>query len=206
MKNIELTAQQKSFMDRIGRLSGRSAATALSQVLGRKANIRLSEIFFVPLEDIQYLLGDPGIVVAGVLHEMLQDVEGSLLTLMPVELARELLSFMLKTTVDNNVLASPVGMANMGELSNIICGSYVSTISNLLDMTIIPSIPHVTIDMMGAMTQDTILKLKLGTAHAMIIKTELLVAGSVISIHLLMLMEHESLDKLLDKINFKTGV
>jgi len=46
MNGIELMSQEKSFMDRLGRLSGRMGATALSHILGCKVNLKVSEIFF----------------------------------------------------------------------------------------------------------------------------------------------------------------
>jgi chemotaxis protein CheC len=206
MNGIELTSQEKSFMDRLGRLSGRMGATALSHILGHKVNLRISEIFFIPLEDIQYLLGDPGIVVAGIQHEFVNELEGYLLTLIPVELAKHQLSHLIKREVDEDYMASPPGLSGLGELSNILCGSYISAIGNMLDIIIIPSIPHVKIDMMGAITQDIILRLKPETVQAMIIKTELIIADDVISLHLLMLLEQESLKFLADRIRLKTGV
>ncbi len=206
MNDIELTPQEKSFMDRLGRLSGRRGADALSHILGRKVNIKVSEIFFIPLEDIQYLLGDPGIVVSGVQHKFVNELEGYLLTLIPVELAKHQLSHLLKREVDEDYMTSPQGLSDLGELSNILCGSYISAIGNMLDIVIIPFVPHVKIDMMGAITQDIILRLKPETVQAMIIKTELMIADDVISLHLLMLLEQESLKFLTDRIRLKTGV
>lgn len=205
MQKIELTKEQKSYMDRLGRLSGRSAASSLSQIMGRKVNIRLSNIFFIPLEDIQFLLGNPATVVVGIHHELMTDIQGSLLTLMPLELARQQLSYMLKTEIDDSIMLSSLGQSSLGELSNMLCGSYVSTISNLLKVIIIPSVPNVTIDMMGALTQDIILKLGMDTQQALIIKTELLVADDVINIHLLLLLEQSSFDVLMGRIDTKLG-
>jgi len=206
MNGIELTSQEKSFMDRLGRLSGRVGATALSHILGCKVNLKLSEIFFIPLEDIQYLLGDPGIVVAGTQHEFVNELDGYLLTLIPVELAKHHLSHLLKVDVDEDYMASPPGLSGLGELSNILCGSYISAIGNMLDIVIIPFVPHVKIDMMGAITQDIILRLKPETIQAMIIKTELMIADDVVSIHILLLLEQESFKFIADRIRLKTGV
>jgi chemotaxis protein CheY-P-specific phosphatase CheC len=76
----------------------------------------------------------------------------------------------------------------------------------MLDIVIIPFMPHVKIDLMGAITQDIILRLKPETVQAMIIKTELIIADDVISIHILMLLEQDSLKLLADRIRLKTGV
>jgi len=48
--------------------------------------------------------------------------------------------------------------------------------------------------------------LKPETVQAMIIKTELIIADDVISIHILMLLEQDSLKLLADRIRLKTGV
>ncbi|MDF1557152.1 MAG: chemotaxis protein CheC [ANME-2 cluster archaeon] len=193
-------------MDRMGRLSSRNAATSLSRLLDRKVNVRFSDIFFLPLDDIQYLLGDPGTLVVGIHHELQVDLDGSLLTLIPLELAREHLCSMLKKDINDEFVASPTGYSCLGELSNILCGSYISIISNLLNITIIPSVPQVTIDMMGAITQDSILKLNQETFYALTVKSELLIAGNVISINILLLLEQESINKIIDKIDLKVGI
>jgi len=95
MNGIKLTSEKKSFMDGLGRLSGRMGATAISHILGHKVNLKMSEIFFIPPEDIQYLSGDPGIVVTGIQHEFVNELEGYLLTLIPVELTKHHLSHLL---------------------------------------------------------------------------------------------------------------
>jgi chemotaxis protein CheC len=203
MQEIKLSQREKSFMDKLGRLSARTAASSLSQLLNRKVNVKFSELGFLPIEDIQYLLGEPGTVVAGVYHELQKDLEGSLVTLMDLDLAKEQLSYMLNTEVDDDVLLTRKGESTLGELSNILCGSYISTIGNLLDMIVIPLTPHVRIDMMGAITQDIILKLKLGTIYSLTIKTDLLIGNNVINLHILLLIEHDSFEILMKRINQK---
>jgi chemotaxis protein CheC len=203
MQDIKLSQREKSFMDKLGRLSARNAASSLSQLLNRKVNVKFSDLRFLPIEDIQYMLGDPGIVVAGVYHELQKDLEGSLVTFMDLDLAKEQLSYMLKTEVDNDVLLTQKGESTLGELSNILCGSYISTICNLLDMVVIPLTPHVRIEMMGAITQDIILKLKLGTIYSLTTKTDLLIGNNVVNLHILLLLEHDSFETLMKKINQK---
>jgi len=203
MQDIKLSQREKSFMDKLGRLSARNAASSLSQLLNRKVNVKFSDLRFLPIEDIQYMLGDPGIVVAGVYHELQKDLEGSLVTFMDLDLAKEQLSYMLKTEVDNDVLLTRKGESTLGELSNILCGSYISTICNLLDMVVIPLTPHVRIEMVGAITQDIILKLKLGTIYSLTTKTDLLIGNNVVNLHILLLLEHDSFETLMKKINQK---
>lgn len=203
MQDIILSQREKSFMDKLGRLSARNAASSLSQLLNRKVNVKFSDLRFLPIEDIQYMLGDPGIVVAGVYHELQKDLEGSLVTLMDLDLAKEQLSYMLKTEVDNDVLLTRKGESTLGELSNILCGSYISTICNMLDMVVIPLTPHVRIEMVGAITQDIILKLKLGTIYSLTTKTDLLIGNNVVNLHILLLLEHDSFETLMKKINQK---
>jgi chemotaxis protein CheC len=203
MQDIKLSQREKSFMDKLGRLSARNAASSLSQLLNRKVNVKFSDLRFLPIEDIQYMLGDPGIVVAGVYHELQKDLEGSLVTFMDLDLAKEQLSYMLKTEVDNDVLLTQKGESTLGELSNILCGSYISTICNLLDMVVIPLTPHVRIEMVGAITQDIILKLKLGTIYSLTTKTDLLIGNNVVNLHILLLLEHDSFETLMKKINQK---
>lgn len=203
MQEIQLSQHELSFMDRLGRLSARNAASSLSLLLNRKVNVKFSELRFLPIEDIQYLLGEPGIVVAGVYHELQKDLEGSLVTLMDLDLAKQQLSDMMKTNVDNDVLLTAMGESTLGELSNILCGSYISTICNLLDMVVIPLTPHVRIDMMGAITQDIILKLKLGTIYSLTIKADLLIGNNVVNLHILLLIEHDSFYILMQKIKRK---
>jgi|GEM_PF-4704622 len=203
MQDIKISQREKSFMDKLGRLSARNAASSLSQLLNRKVNVKFSDLRFLPIEDIQYMLGDPGIVVAGIYHELQKDLEGSLVTLMDLDLAKEQLSYMLKTEVDNDVLLTRKGESTLGELSNILCGSYISTICNLLDMVVIPLTPHVRIEMVGAITQDIILKLKLGTIYSLTTKTDLLIGNNVVNLHILLLLEHDSFETLMKKINQK---
>jgi hypothetical protein len=56
---------------------------------------------------------------------------------------------------------------------------------------------------MGAITQDIILKLKLGTIYSLTIKTDLLIGNNVINLHILLLIEHDSFEILMKRINQK---
>ena len=87
VKKLELTEKQLDALRELGNIGAGNAATALSQLLGKKVTMSVPKIDIIPIERVPNLMGEPDALVVGVYLRILGDVLGSLLLTFPRESA-----------------------------------------------------------------------------------------------------------------------
>ncbi|MFA7672265.1 MAG: chemotaxis protein CheC [Clostridia bacterium] len=141
---------QADILKEIGNIGTGNAATALSLMLNGRISIDVPNIRITNADGISQVLGGPENQVAGVLVLMRGDIEGMLLFL----LDKNAVSHLLKVLLNENVTClqdiTEMGVSALTEIGNILSGSYINAISQLLDYRITLEAPRIAIDMVGA--------------------------------------------------------
>ena len=151
----------------IGNIGAGNAATALATMLDRRMTMRVPQVEIVPFQKITDILDGPESIVAGVLVGMSGDMKGSILLVMSQQDAATLISILIgkdAQAIDLQAFSEEDTSA-LTEIANILVGSYISAISAMTGLLIIPTVPELTVDMAGAiMSVLTIEYGKLGDA------------------------------------------
>lgn len=79
------------------------------------------------------------------------------------------------------------------EIGNIICGSYVTVLSNEIKTKIIPGIPTLLFGVFESMYEDAVARLPNEERRALVIEVEIELAGKVVIGRLLLFLETEKL-------------
>ena len=122
-----------------------TAATALSQMLGRTIDVSVPTAAAVPLMDAVDAVGEPDLVVTGVALGIVGDIEA-----LAVVLFREHDS----TRICELLGVDPDGefaMSALSEIGNILCSSYLGAFVTMTGLSMEPSPPSTTTDMLGAL-------------------------------------------------------
>ena len=138
----------------VGNIGAGNSATALSQLLNRKIDMTVPSINIVPFRDVFSRNGGEELV-AGVIVRVLGDTPGNILFVFDKETA---LSIIKDLTGENNVQISDMGNSVLCEIGNIISGSYLNAIAKLTNLVIMPSVPAVATDMLGAILSTTFIE------------------------------------------------
>jgi chemotaxis protein CheC len=138
----------------VGNIGAGNSATALSQLLNRKIDMTVPSINIVPFRDIFSRSGGEELV-AGVIVRVLGDTPGNILFVFDKETA---LSIIKDLTGENNEEISDMGNSVLCEIGNIISGSYLNAIAKLTNLVIMPSVPAVAMDMLGAILSTTFIE------------------------------------------------
>lgn len=139
----------------ISEAGARNAATALSQMIGRPVDLDVPWARPVPLEEVPEIAGGARRVVCALSIKVYGGARGNLLLLFGEEQVPRLLHLLLPGGSDGRADAaalSELDRSALREVANILAAAYLNAVSRLLGVSLLPSIPGLSIDMAGAVT------------------------------------------------------
>ncbi len=154
MSYLLFNAVQLDALKEVGNIGAGNAATALSQLLNRKVDMTVPAVNIVPFEEIFSRIGGEEIVV-GVIVRVLGDTPGNILFVFEKEVALNIIELL---TGNRDEEISEMGNSVLCEVGNIISGSYMNAIAKLTNLVIMPSVPAVAYDMLGAILSTTFIE------------------------------------------------
>jgi chemotaxis protein CheC len=142
----------------------RNAATALSQILGRPLRLAVPWAKVLPLEQVKEMAGGASRVVCALSLKVYGEARGNLL----VVFRRDQLPILLGLVVPRAYAGASGGDGHplndmersaLMEIGNILACAYLNALSHLLGVSLLPSIPGLAVDMVGAVTDHLLIEL-----------------------------------------------
>lgn len=196
MTYLNLTPLQIDALREVGNIGAGNAATALSQLLNKKIDMSVPHINIVSFDEMFDDIGEEE-TVYGVLVRVLGDTPGNILLIFEEKTAKsiiEILTGMKETEL------SPLGKSVIEELGNILSASYMNAIARFTNLTIIPSVPAVTYDMLGAILSTTFIESGQFDEYVLDMETVFLQDDSEIKGHFYYIPMPGSLEKILNSL------
>jgi chemotaxis protein CheC len=141
---------QLDVLREIGNIGAGHAASALSLLLGKPVNLGVPKVRLIPFEETCDSVGGPEQVVAAVFLRVSGEVSGNLFFLLRVEAARVMLRKLPGMAAGPCESFSGLESSALGEIGNILAGSYLSAFADLTGLNMQPSTPALLLDMAGA--------------------------------------------------------
>ena len=145
-----LTDMQFDVLKEIGNIGAGNATTALSQMINMKIDMNVPKVALVPLSDISGIIGSEEMVIVGIMLGMEGDITGTMMFLLKVDSAHRIVNLLMGTDSAPDADFGEMEYSALGEIGNIIAGSYLSALSSLTGLKIGATVPAMTIDMAGA--------------------------------------------------------
>jgi chemotaxis protein CheC len=146
-----LNADHMDILKEIGNIGAGNAATALSRLLNKKIDMNVPDVRIVSFDEMMELVGGAEHVVASVFLRIEGDVSGNMFFMLSLEQAER---FIQQMTGDKDFefaeKMTEIGLSALQELGNILAGSYLSALADLTKLKLYPSVPALSIDMIGA--------------------------------------------------------
>ncbi|MFH1783337.1 MAG: chemotaxis protein CheC [bacterium] len=180
----------------LGNIGAGNAATALSQIVEQTVAISVPEVSIIPLEQIPELIG-PERYVYIVYSGVLGDISGTMLFLITEESATELIGILNKDSDRGIDISTDVARSALTEVGNILCGSYLNALTQMLGILLVPSVPDLANDMAGAILDFILIEIGEVSEEVVFIKTELFVANQKLDGHMFFLPNPGALDVIL---------
>ncbi|MGV2941130.1 chemotaxis protein CheC [Mesobacillus sp. LC4] len=159
----------------VGNIGAGHAATALSTLLNTKIDMKVPRVRVVSFDEVMELAGGADNVVASVFLRIEGDAPGSMFFILPLPQAEKYIGQLIKkqsfsfSEEQENELA----LSALQELGNILSGSYLSSLSDFTQLSLYPSVPALSIDMVGAVISFGLLELSQVSDYAIVIDTAL---------------------------------
>ena len=197
-----LSERQLDALKEISNIGMGHAATALSQLIGARVNLKVPRLTVTDIAQVPDLLGGAEKVVVGITLQILGDARGNILLIFPQESAHRLLSSLLGQE-EKGLVINELSTSTLKEVGNILASAFLSALGSLLHMVLIPSIPMLAYDMAGAVVDHVLIELSEAGDYALTVETDFTdQAGEAAGVrgHFLLLPDPGSLDMLLKAV------
>ena len=168
MKIKDLSPFQLDGLKEVANIGSGHAATSLSQMIKKRVFMQPPEVFIGKSEDVFNKVVEENYLAVGILQYFLGDLTGLTLLLMKEEEAKKILSLIMQEEIleikENEESA-------LKEITNIVTGSYMTSLSEFLNLLALPSVPFLKIDMSKTIITSALLSMESYEEFAICIKS-----------------------------------
>ena len=144
----------RSILKEIGNIGAGNATTAVATMLNLTLEMKVPKVELIAVEDLGSAIGPEEQTIVGIFLEVKQDISGSIMFLMELEpahyLVDRLMGVMGGVGGSKGADFSDMELSALKEIGNIIAGAYLSALSSMTNLVILPSIPYISVDMAAA--------------------------------------------------------
>ena len=202
MAKIKLDAlddTQYDILKEIGNIGAGNATTALAQLINSKIDMSVPQVSLVPFNRIADTIGSEETVLVGILLGLEGDISGMMMFLLQEKSAHNLVNILVGNPPEKEDAFNEMEFSALSEIGNIIAGSYLSALAGLTNLTIVASVPSMTIDMAGALLSVPAIEYgKIGD-KVLLIQTQF-GEDDLVNGYFVMVPELESYDKILSSL------
>ena len=197
---FSLNDVQLDALREIGNVGAGNSATALSQVINRRIDMNVPKVSLVPLDMVPDLVGGPDAIVVGVFLRVYGKAPGNILFLLPQQSAYYLV---------DTLMGKPHGATNkldfmdesaLMEIGNILAGAYLNAFYTFTNISMLPSIPALAMDMAGAILNVVLVQLGTMGDQALVVETEFLSEDDGINGHFFLVPDPGSLETIMNAV------
>ena len=137
----------------ISNIGSGNASTSLAQMLNEIVDIGIPNSDLREFSEITNSYSSPEELVVGTVLQISGDLEGFIMVIMDVDSTLNLLSRLLGKKIEcdkENYEELYKELNSVGEICNILCGTYLTAMSDMTGLTIDQSIPYFSVDMVMA--------------------------------------------------------
>lgn len=189
----------------ISNIGSGNASTSLGMMLNEIVDIGIPKSDLISFSDITNSYDSPEELVVGTVLQLAGDMEGFILVIMKLDSAINLLSKVTGNSVvcdkeDYDSVRNE--LSSIGEICNILCGTYLTAISDMTSLSIDPSIPYFSVDMVRAIMNLPISLYGPVSDSILCIETDFFTTDKSIEGKYYFIPKVESCEKLLSSLGF----
>jgi chemotaxis protein CheC len=183
----------------LANIASGTAATALSQMLGREVELNVPRALALPLADAVDAAGAPDDVITGIVLQLEGDLDALVLLLVPTDDAAILCQLLGVEP------GSEVGDSALSEIGNILGTSYLNALAAMTGLAMMPSPPHLATDLLGAIVASVLAQAAGAEDIVLVLDSELDVADQPCSLSFMLLPASGRADDLLAPLGLSSN-
>ena len=197
-----LSELQLDALREVANIGAAHAATALSQLTDRPTMIAVPEIKVMQSGAVPSLVGDSHEVVVAASMQLLGDLTGRILLMVPEDTTRVFCDLVLRQDLGTTTVLGELEQSSFKETANLVAGAYLNALSDFLGMMLLPSVPCLVIDEVGSVFASGHMALDEGDDFVLCVETEFRFRdnGDRLTGHLLLSPDAASLTAIFDAI------
>jgi len=197
-EELSLSQKQLDALKEIGTIGSGHAALALNQLVGKKVNIAVVKVMIVSSDEFGGIVGGPETLGATIYLQLLGDLTGSIILFFKRPDALRLVDTLLNKEKGKTIMLSEMGISALKEAGNILTGSYLSAMSQIVSFTLALSIPKFAFDLIGFVIEGVLDEvMKGGPRKHLAVVTEFIDSTNQIKGYFILLPHKEALEKVL---------
>lgn len=193
----QLTDFQLDALREIGNIGAGNAATALAQMVNRKIDMKVPRISILPFAEVADTVGGAEALVAGINLQILGDIRGNMLFLLPAPSASLLVDMLFSRQEGQASGLDEMDRSALMEIGNILSATFLGAVSMVTSLNISPSVPALAFDMAGAILNSVLYQIGEVADDTMLIETAFVRGGCQIIGYFFLIPEPLSLGKIL---------
>lgn len=182
----QLSFEGLDVLREIGNIGAGNAATSMSKLINKKVDMQVPSVRIVSFNEVVDLVGGPEEPIVAILIYIKGIAPGSVFFILSIDEANRLVKEVTEeddTQLYINEQPNEFAISVMQETGNILVGSFLSALSDFTDINMQPSIPHLSIDMAGAILTEGLIHISNKSDDAIVIDTQLKDFENVSGIH-----------------------
>lgn len=156
----------------IGNIGAGNATTAMANMINMEINMMVPKVELMEASELGGAICPEDETVVGIFLEVQHDISGSMMFIMKMDGAHFLVNKLMGRPREYDDPFDEMDMSAMKEIGNIIAGSYLSALSSLTNLVIVPSVPYIAVDMAAAILSVPAIQFGQYGDNALLIETE----------------------------------
>lgn len=199
-KITDLSHLQLSALQEAGNIGSGHATIALSQLIGARINVAVTNVEIMEFEKISAKLREDSLPIAGIYLRVLGDLQGGILLAFRRDGALALADVLLKQKIGTTKVLMELESSALKEAGSILSCAYLNALSDMMKLTLIPSVPRIAFDKVDTVMQAVFGRYLKDVDLIVGIETEFIEAATRIKGHFIFMPDISAIDILLKQL------
>ncbi len=209
---LKLTFEQIDYLKELGNIGSGNAAVALSKLLNKRIEMSLTSFEIIPFWKLPERFGGRGMRIFGI-YSVVNGIDHlSILQIFTIESIVNLINILNEeeeekiTEINNLEELDEFSLSIISETGNILAGNYTSSLADLMSTKLIPDVPDVALDSVGAIMDGILASCSESIDIALLIRTKLVIEELNLEGTLCLFPSVNALNKLFEILNIESNI
>jgi chemotaxis protein CheC len=201
MVNKKLTTLQKDALFEVMSIGMGHSSMALSHLVKDKIEVKLDSMDLLPLSQIPSHLGSESVLSTAVYLRILGELSGTTLLVFPRDTALLVTDILHGRPTGTTKIIGKEDRSGIEEMGNILTASFLNAMSDFLKIKIVPSTPVTVFDVSNSIVRFVLIGVKKQVDHCLMTKVDFISSKGAVKGNFLLLLDSESLDKMVSLVD-----
>ena len=205
MEKISLNDMQQDALQEIANIGASHAATSLSQMVNKPIQVGIPRIKVVPIEKSVESVPQSEPVI-GVLLQMAEETPLYVMVLLSKQSAFYLANLLLNQPEETRDTFSEMEESALMEVSNVMMSSFFDSITNLINVSMVPGPPVIAFDLPAAILDYALIKVGNVADQVILFETAVSEEGNnTFDVNMFLIPEPKTIDLILEKLGMNSN-